>query len=168
MEKFKNKAPSMKLVMLYRVVAVLLLLAVGTSMLATAPLAKYATSTSMSSSARVAKFKVAASGAENPSYTLNSTNKSATYNFTVTCDSEVVARYDIIVTLPNALTGVSLSLDDNSPTSVDGTTYKFSGGTFAAGSSQTKNHALTFKMEDGATDVVCSNISVDAVVTQTN
>lgn len=164
----RDKAHSMNSSVLYRVVAVLLVAAVGTSMLATAPLAKYVTKTTVSDSARVAKFSVSATGESSPSYTLDADNNSATYDFTVTSQSEVETTYDIIVTLENAFSGVTLSLDGVDGRSADGLTYKFAGvGTFAAGSSQTKSHTLKFTMNDDASTATYPNITVQAVVSQT-
>ena len=168
----------LSLAKVYKVAAVLLLLALGSSMLATAPLAKYVTSASSSDSARVAKFSVSAASsgdsATSREYTLNSTTTTATYDFTVTSNSEVATTYDIKVTVPSALQGVTptLTVGDSttaiSATSIssDNLTYTFKGvGTFAPGNNSDTLH-LTFTKGDDATAATYENIKVEAVVTQ--
>ena len=170
----------LSLAKVYKVAAVLLLLALGSSMLATAPLAKYVTSASSSDSARVAKFSVSAAStgdsATSREYTLNSTTTTATYDFTVTSDSEVATTYDVKVTVPSALDGVTPTLTKNSEDATsarsaawDATTktYTFTAvGTMAAGTSNTDTLHLTFTKADTATAATYENIKVEAVVTQ--
>ena len=94
----------------------------------------------------------------------------AEYHFTVTNTkdgktSEIPFKYDVIVTLPEALQGVSITLNETSGTaSSDGKTVTFTGvGRFAAGNSQTHNHSLFFNAADGSLmlqDRVYENISV--------
>ena len=94
----------------------------------------------------------------------------AEYNFAVTNTkdgktSEIPFKYDVIVTLPEALQGVSITLNETSGTaSSDGKTVTFTGvGRFAAGNSQTHNHSLFFNAADGSLmlqDRVYENIGV--------
>lgn len=80
----------------------------------------------------------------------------AEYNFTVTNTkdgktTETSFKYDVIVTLPEALPqGISITVDGTSGTaSSDGKTVTFTEvGRFAAGNSQTHNHSLVFCVVD--------------------
>lgn len=80
----------------------------------------------------------------------------AEYNFTVTNTkdgktTETSFKYDVIVTLPEALPqGISITVDGTSGTaSSDGKTVTFTEvGRFAAGNSQTHNHSLVFYVVD--------------------
>ena len=164
-QHMKFKGISLKRV--YQACALLLFLAVASSMLATAPMAKYVTQATSADSARVAKFKVYTAG-DSASFTLNLANKTATYSFKVTCDSEVASKYDIIITLPSALNGVTLKLDDAEATSVsdDGKTYTFANTRESTLGTLVHNHDLTFTRTDSATPATYSNISIKAVVSQ--
>lgn len=95
----------------------------------------------------------------------------AEYNFTVsnTKDgktAETSFKYDVIVTLPEALPeGISITVDGTSGTaSSDGKTVTFTEvGHFAAGNPQTHNHSLVFSVVNEAflsRDYVFANISV--------
>ena len=95
----------------------------------------------------------------------------AAYNFAVTNTkdgktSEIPFKYDVIVTLPEALPqGISITLDGTSGTvSSDGKTVTFTGvGRFIAGNSQTHNHSLFFNAVDASLmlqDCVYENIGV--------
>ena len=79
----------------------------------------------------------------------------AEYNFTVTNTkdgktTETSFKYDVIVTLPEALPqGISITVDGTSGTASDGKTVTFTEvGRFAAGNSQTHNHSLVFYVVD--------------------
>ena len=174
----------LSLAKVYKVAAVLLLLALGSSMLATAPLAKYVTGASGSDSARVAKFSVSSASADasdSRTYTLNSSTTTGTYNFTVTSDSEVATTYDVKVTLGSdapdtGFSGVTPTLTKNDEDSAsarsatwDSTTktYTFTAvGTMAAGTSNTDTLHLTFTKASNANQVAYEGITVSAVVTQ--
>ena len=95
----------------------------------------------------------------------------AEYNFTVTNTkdgktAETSLRYDVIVTLPEALPeGVSITVDGKIGTaSSDRKTVTIKDvGRFAAGNSQTHNHSLVFSVVNEAflsRDYVFANISV--------
>ena len=95
----------------------------------------------------------------------------AEYSFTVsnTKDgktAETSFKYDVIVTLPEALPeGISITVDGTSGTaSSDGKTVTFTEvGRFAAGNSQTHNHSLAFYVVDVgllSRDYVFANINV--------
>ena len=95
----------------------------------------------------------------------------AEYNFAVTNTkdgktTEIPFKYDVIVTLPEALPqGISITLDGTSGTvSSDGKTVTFTGvGRFIAGNSQTHNHSLFFNAVDASLmlqDCVYENIGV--------
>ena len=177
-QHIKFKGLSQKRV--YQACALLLFLAVGSSMLATSPMAKYVTqANSGEESARVAKFSVSAASSDasaSRDYTLNSTTTAATYDFTVTSDSEVATTYDVKVTVPSELVGVTPTLTKNSEDATsarsatwDATakTYTFTAvGTMTAGTSNTDTLHLTFTKADGATAATYENIKVEAVVTQ--
>lgn len=95
----------------------------------------------------------------------------AKYNFAVTNTkdgktTEIPFKYDVIVTLPEALPqGISITVDGTSGTaSSDGKTVTFTGvGRFIAGNSQTHNHSLFFNAVDASLmlqDCVYENIGV--------
>lgn len=165
---------------LYRVVAVLLMLAAASSVLAVAPLAKYATAVDSEDSARVAAFAVTA--APDSTQTTNVVDlqdtTTASYKFTVTNRnatqvSEVATTYDIKVTLPTAMEGVSVTMQKNGAAvsgtlSADGTTYTFSGvGTFQANTATTDTLTLIFTKDSTLTTYAnYENVKVEAVTTQ--
>lgn len=162
---------------IYQAAALLLFLAVGSSMLATAPMAKYVTKAQITDSATVAEFSVSAAEiTTDKAFTLNSDDTTADYSFTVTSNSEVATSYDVIVTLPEKIDGVTLSLKNTTQSttvagtaSADGTTYTFAGaGSFNPASSQTDALTLTFTLADetAATAATHTGIGVQAVVTQ--
>lgn len=145
--------------------AVVLLVAVIGSSLGTANLmAQYTTSTTGTDSARVARYVVNAAKASGQSeaLTLDYDNKSADYKFTVTNQNgqginEVATAYDVVVTFPKRLEGVTLSLKNGSsaamtPEASDAMIYTFrNAGTFTAGAAATHNLTLTFTMPDDST-----------------
>ena len=166
-QHMKFKGISLKRV--YQACALLLFLAVASSMLATAPMAKYVTQATSADSARVAKFKVYTSPiSETSSFTVNPTNTTAKYEFRVTCDSEVASKYDVIVTLPSSLSGVTLKLDNAEASSVstDGKTYTWTNARNSEPGTIIHNHDLTFTRTDGATPATYSGITIKAVVSQ--
>ena len=162
----------------YQAAALLLFLAVGSSMLATAPMAKYVTKGGDSSdTATVAAFSVdAVQVTDDPTYNLDSTTTTGDYQFTVSSNSEVAATYNIVVTLTEGevMDGVTMSLVNTTTgatvagtPSADGLTYTFeNAGTFAAASAQTHGLTLTFTAQADATSGTYSNIKLEAVVTQ--
>ena len=178
MDKMKMKVAKLDTNKLYRVVAVLLVLAVGLSMLATSPYAKYATSASSTDSARVAKFSVTAAKASTQTseeLSLSTDSTTATYAFTVTNESEVVISYDVKLTVPSAMTGVTPKLVKADNTEVTGTTsdnktYTFSNaGTLAAnaGSTNAANHTIKFALDTSTAETATyTGIKLDVVATQ--
>ena len=167
-QHMKFKGISLKRV--YQACALLLFLAVASSMLATAPMAKYVTQATSADSARVAKFSVSAGpkSGQTSDLTLNVANETATYEFSVTTNCEVKTKYDIIITLPSALNGATLKLDDAEATSVsdDGKTYTFANTRESTPGTLVHNHDLTFTRTDSATPATYSGITIKAVVSQ--
>lgn len=158
---------------LYLAVALLLVMLVGTSMWTTTTLARYITATSGSDSARVAGFVVEAAAKEDQaeSLTLDSTNKTASYAFTVSNANsdrvnEVATAYDVTVTFPGALSGTTLTLKNGEhsieATTTDNITYVFkNAGEFEPGVGSTDTLSLNFALNDGAdTDGKWENIQI--------
>ncbi len=174
-QRARKKAP---LERLYIVAAILLLLAWGSSIMATSSMAKYSTSASVSDNARVAKFSV--TSAADPAQTtadvvLNSENTTATYKFNVTSNSEVTTKYDVKLTTPTEFVGVTPTLQVGSAgaelpaTHTRGTTeYTFTGvNTVNAGVQTTDALTLTFKLDaTTASSADYSNISLSVTATQ--
>ena len=118
--------------------------------------ASYKTEASGSDSARVARFVVTAAkdASQKEDLTLDSTKPSAAYTFTVSNNegdkvNETATSYDVVVTFPQELTGVTMTLKngnkDITGTTTDNVTYTFKDvGTFAAGTKQNDTLALTF------------------------
>ena len=164
---------------LYLAVALLLVVLVGTSMWTSTTLARYITATSGSDSARVAGFVVEAAAEEDQSesLTLDSTNKTASYAFTVSNANsdrvnEVTTAYDVTVTFPSALSGTALTLKNGEKsingTTTDNTTYVFKDvGEFEPGEGSTDSLSLNFALNDGAdTDGKWENIKIVVNATQ--
>ena len=161
----KTKKPRLPLYRLYYAVVLLLVAVSGTSMWTTTTLAKYVTSSSGSDSARVARFAVSAaqSAGQNTEIALDAGGTTtANYTFTVSNKTdngvnETATGYDVVVTFPHKLTGVTLTLK-NGETPINGTTtdnmiYTFTNaGEFAAGKEETHTLTLTFTIKDGAED----------------
>ena len=134
--------------------------------------ASYKTEASGSDSARVARFVVAAAkdASQKEDLTLDSTNPSAEYKFTVSNKdasgvNETATSYDVVVTFPKKLTGVTLTLKngnkDITGTTTDNVTYTFKDvGTFAAGTPQEHNLTLTFAANADAASGSWSNINI--------
>lgn len=182
---------------LWRVVAVLAVAAIGSCALVAAPLAKYATTSKVDeASARVAKFAVTAvetDGASSNEYTLSATNTTATLQFGVqNADvnakgervvTEVPTTYDVILTLPEELQGVSATItrDERVTESgeeavggevqgktTDNKTFTFSNvSTFPAGTVAADRLTLTFKLDpDKATSATYTGIKLEAKISQ--
>ena len=171
----KRKFPRLSLCL---AAAVLLLAAAGTSLWSAAPLARYAVSTSGSDSARVARFYVGAkSTTANENLQLNANAKTAAYTLTVTnytgnTVNEVTTAYDVVVTFPSRLSGVTLTLK-NGTTTVPGTAaenntvFTFANaGTFPAGTPRTDTLTLTFELSSGAQNNSWKNIEITANAAQ--
>ena len=111
---------------------------------------RYAVADSDSDAAQVAAGALIVSGGGNKTFDLDCNNGSTSqsYTFTVTNQaggktSQVAIEYDIVVRLSQALPdGVTMKVDGYLGKG-SGTTYTFSGGTFAAGSSDSNTHTLT-------------------------
>ena len=137
-----------------------------------ASFASYKTEAASSDSARVARFVVTAKPETNQSenLTLDSTNTSAEYKFTVSNNdgdkvNETATSYDVVVTFPQELTGVTLTLKngnkDITGTTTDNVTYTFKDvGTFAAGTKQNDTLTLTFTAGTDAASGSWSNIKI--------
>lgn len=138
--------------------------------------ASYKTVATGSDSARVARFVVTAMPETNQSknLTLDSLNPSAAYTFTVFNSdtnganiNETATSYDVNVVFPNALSGVSLTLKNNTDnkdidgTATDNVTYTFkNAGAFAAGTKQNDTLTLTFTADADAASGSWSNIKI--------
>lgn len=137
-----------------------------------ASFASYKTQATSSDSARVARFVITAMPETNQSknLTLDSTKPSAAYTFTVSNNegskvNETATSYDVVVTFPKKLTGVTLTLkngnNDITGTTTDNVTYTFKDvGTFAAGTKQNDTLALTFTANADAASGSWSNIKI--------
>ena len=133
----KTKKPRLPLYRLYYAVVLLLVAVSGTSMWTTTTLAKYGTSSSGSDKARVARFAVSAEGADKAiELDAGNTEKNkADYQFTVSNKigdkvNETATGYDVVVTFPSELKGVTLTLRNGNNTfsakpSTDNTSYTF-------------------------------------------
>ena len=170
----KRKFPRLPLCL---AAAVLLLTAAGVSLWSTAPLAKYAVSTSGSDSARVARFYVSAkSTTADENLQLNANASTADYTFTVTnydgkTVNEVTTAYDVVVTFPSKLSGVTLTLKNGTTpvpgTAENNTVFTFANaGIFPAGTSKTDTLTLTFKLSSGAQNNSWKNIEITANAVQ--
>lgn len=139
-----------------------------------ASFASYKTEAASSDSARVARFAVAAAKDANQSenLTLDSSNTSAAYTFTVSNTdangvNETATSYDVVVTFPQELTGVTLTLKNgtnaaiSATPSADSKTFIFTNvGTFSAGTPQAHNLTLTFAANADAASGSWSNINI--------
>ena len=137
-----------------------------------ASFASYKTVATSSDSARVARFVVTAIPETNQSenLTLDSSNPRAEYKFTVSNTdangvNETATRYDVVVTFPQELTDVTLTLKngnkDITGTTTDNVTYTFKDvGTFAAGTKQNDTLTLTFTAGTDAASGSWSNIKI--------
>lgn len=173
----KTKKPRLPLYRLYYAVVLLLVAVSGTSMWTTTTLAKYVTSSSGSDSARVARFEVSAVGKDNTTIELDASNKKTeSYTFTVSNNigdkvNETATGYDVVVTFPKKLTGVTLTLKNGGKRidaeTTDSTTYTFKGvGEFAAAEKKTDNLTLTFTIKDDAEDGKWEGIKIEVRAAQ--
>lgn len=135
--------------------------------------AKNLSSSSGGDSAQVSGFIIdlRVSSSDNLAIDCGQEITTAEYNFTVTNKkdgktAETSFKYDVIVTLPEALPqGISITVDGTGGTaSSDGKTVTFTDvGRFAAGTSQKYDHTLTFSVVNVGLllqDYVFANISV--------
>ncbi len=137
-----------------------------------ASFASYKTVATGSDSARVARFAVAAAkdASQSESLTLDSTNTSAEYKFTVSNTdangvNETATKYDVVVTFSQKITGVTMTLKngnkDITGTTTDNVTYTFKDvGTFAAGTKQNDTLTLIFTANADAASGSWSNIKI--------
>lgn len=121
---------------------------------------KYTKTFGGTSSAQVARFAINTNNSiETNNLRLTKLNKNASYTFTISNKNEkgineVTTNYDVIVTFPLELKGVSLSLKNdetiiNSSVSNNGKTFTFYNvGTFQAGIEQTDELILNFVLDD--------------------
>lgn len=178
----KTKKPRLPLYRLYYAVVLLLVAVSGTSMWTTTTLAKYVTSSSGSDSARVARFEVNAAGEDNTTIELDASDaakKQAEYQFTVSNKNkigdkvnETATGYDVVVTFPRELKGVTLTLKNgNKPIeatlSTDKKTYTFTNvGEFAAVKERIDTLTLTFTVTDDAVDGKWEKIKIEVRAAQ--
>lgn len=170
MENTRNK-PAPRRLPLGVYIAFLLIAALaftGTSV------ASFKTQSSAGDGARVARFVVTAAkdADQSESITLNSTNMSAAYKFTVANNqdaavSETAANYNIVVTFPTALSGVTMTLTKDGAAApiagvtADNKTFTFSNaGSFPAGTAQTDSFTLTFTADTSAPSGEWNNIKI--------
>ena len=144
-----------------------------------ASFASYKTEAASSDSARVARFVVTAIPETNQSesLTLDSSNPSAEYRFTVSNNdggkvNETATKYSIVVTLPAALpNGVTMTLTcvtDTTATEItpdisnSNKTYTFSddGMMFSAAVSSTDTYTLTFAAQSSAESDTLEGIKI--------
>ncbi len=136
--------------------------------------AKFVASESAADSARVAKFDVSVSNTygETPSEIKLATGATtASYSFTVTSNSEVAVKYDVVVSWTGEWpTNVTLALDDGSAVQPTGTSHTFvDAGSFTvsdAGATNTKEHNLTLAATVFGEPVNLTGIQVDVVASQ--
>lgn len=139
--------------------------------------AKYTTGASWSDGARVARFAVSAQGAEQTAITLDASGEeTGSYAFTVSNQTangvnETATDYDVVVTFPCELKGVTLTLRNRETTvnaaTTDNVTYTFDDvGTFPAGTAQTDQLTLTFTMAEGAESGSWENIKIEVHAAQ--
>lgn len=170
MENTRNK-PAPRRLPLGVYIAFLLVVALmftGTSV------ASFKTQSSAGDGARVARFVVTAAkdADQSESITLDSTNRSAAYKFTVANNqdavvSETAANYNIVVSFPTALSGVTMTLTKDGAAApvagvtADNKTFTFSNaGSFPAGTAQTDSFTLTFAADTSAPSGGWNNIMI--------
>ncbi len=129
--------------------------------------AKFSTSASGSDSARVAKFEVTAydfEGQEDASLSVD--NKTATYSFKVSSNSEVSIKYDVILEFPsNVPEGVEITIDGKSA-SVNGSVCTISDvGTFEAGKYE-NSHTMQIAVSLFDEDSELNSVKVKVVASQ--
>ena len=161
-----------------RAVAIALVLMAGASLLIVAPSAKFLTVAGGTDSARVARFSVdATSAATTSSFLLDAGTMSVEFPFTVTNDSEVMVSYDVKLSLPADIEGITPTLNNGAgktlaATSVsdDKKTYTFEkASTLAVGGDgvQTETLALVFSLDTStAKTATYEGIKIDVVATQ--
>lgn len=169
--------------MMYAAAALLCLTLV--SICATGKLyARYTTQVSVSDGARVARFAVSVAPA-NESQGKDSLGtlkkgESASYQFTVSNKDgsgnvcETAAQYDVVVTLPEATPGLTLTLQSSERAAtfspeIDNKVYTFSNvGNFPAGEEKTHTLTLTFTVGDGAANAELKDIKIEVTAAQTD
>lgn len=116
---------------------------------------RYATTNGSSDTARTAAGALSVSGSSTTFHLdCNNGSTSRAYTFSVANwdggkTSQVALKYDVVVKLSQALPhGVTMKLDGRTGYA-SGTTYTFSGGTFAAGKYNSHNHTLTITADAG-------------------
>ena len=176
--KGKSASPMRKV---YLTAAVLLLAVYVTSMLTAAPLAKYVSKATGKDVIEVAQFGVETTAGEDTALSLVGINDEATYTFSVsnakdgTLINEVTTDYDVVVTLPQKIDNVGLTLK-NGETSVtgtpseDGKTYTFANaGRLEPATATTQTLTLTFTLNSAPTTTVTyDNIKIDVNAVQVN
>lgn len=140
-----------------------------------ASFASYKTQATSSDSARVARFVVTAAPETNQSenLTLDSSNTSAGYKFTVSNNedgkvNETATEYDVVVTLPAALpNGVTMKLTRGTDTTAitntqNGNVYTFSddGMLFSAAVARPDTYTLTFTADSSAGSGTLEGINI--------
>jgi len=129
--------------------------------------ARYISKSEGSSFARVAIWKVDASSDETAmNIDCSTTDLIDEYAFTLTNESEVDVKYDIIVEFTNVLdSGIALNLDGTvNPTTEDNKTFVFSEAGNLSANATSKEHFLRFTatLEEIEADITCTfNVKVD-------
>lgn len=174
MRKVNNKTP----IVCYTTILLLCLVLITSSM-ASGLLARYKTTAESGDSARVAQFSVTADISNGKSLNIttfdnNDMSQSKETKFTVTSNSEVAVKYNVIIDLgvtakPAWLDEVTIDGESASTQGEDGN-YRFvfeNVGTFPAGQDKTNEHILKFNAKEGLySEDQTLNISISVVAEQ--
>lgn len=162
----KNKTTTGPL--LLRIALILLCMTLFSTSMLSGLYAKYTAKNDGNDDARVALFKVEAGWSENVTVNASVGDTQGNYTFTVTNDSEVAVRYDLIVTFDQTLpAGVSLALQDYGLSLSDGNIYTFHNIASLAPGTTGTTHTLTFTMDPDAFTKSESGSSVTKTVSFT-
>lgn len=146
---------------------ILLMLTMISTHLTSGLYARYSAGAMSSDSARVAIWNVGATS-EKPAVSIDCStdNLDDVYQFTVTNNSEVTARYDVVVTFAKTLAnGISFKLDGTkTPQTNDNKTFTFENVGQLNYGGDSAGHTLTFTavFEDVSDDVSCNfTVTID-------
>ena len=160
----KNKTTTGPL--LLRIALILLCMTLFSTSMLSGLYAKYTAKNDGNDDARVALFKVEAGWSENVTVNASVGDTQGKYTFTVTNDSEVAVRYDLIVTFDSLPAWLSVSLG-SSMSIKDGNTYTFHNIASLAPGTTGTIHTLTFTMDPDAFTKSESGSSVTKTVSFT-
>ena len=164
----KNKTTTGPL--LLRIALILLCMTLFSTSMLSGLYAKYTAKNDGGDDARVALFKVDVDGNLADGIIVNASvgDTQGKYTFTVTNDSEVAVRYDLIVTFDQTLpAGVSLALQDYGLSLSDGNTYTFHNIASLAPGTTGTTHTLIFTLDPDAFTKSESGSSVTKTVSFT-